>query len=193
METLIKIIQESLSLYYPMSEKTSRALANVTEIKTFSENELIEKENEKVYSEFILLNGIIRAYIVDHKGDDVSINFYTGQQAITPTIMRSLNDIAFYNLQIISKESKVLVFNKKGMFEQMQNYSDLEQFGPRVMMVDSMQRIEREMVLLKSNGKEKLEWFRKRYPNLENSIQHYHIASFLGMTSTSLSRIRGNK
>jgi hypothetical protein len=79
------------------------------------------------------------------------------------------------------------------MFEHMQNYEDLEQFGPKVMMIDAMQRIERELILLKSTGKEKLDWFRKRFPNLENSIQHYHIASYLGMTSTSLSRIRGKK
>jgi len=176
-----------------MSERTCLALCNVTEKKVFMENELIEKEKEKVVSEFIVLDGIIRAYVINHKGDDVSINFFTEHTAITPSLMRSLNDRAFYNLQVISKNATLLVFNKKGMFEEMQNFEDLEQFGPKVMMLDAMQRVERELVLLKSNGKERIEWFRKRFPNLENSIQHYHIASFLGMTSTSLSRIRGRK
>jgi len=35
--------------------------------------------------------------------------------------MRSLNGAAFYNLQVISKKATLLVFNKKGMFEEMQN------------------------------------------------------------------------
>lgn len=193
MEKLIKTLQQTLSLYYPTSERTCRALAKVTEIQTFYENDLIEKEKEKTVSEFIVLEGILRAFVVNHKGDEITINFFTNNMAITPTLMRSLNDIAFYNLQVLTKNATLLVFNKKGMFEQMDNYEDLEQFGPNVMMTDAMQRVERELVLLKSNGKEKLEWFRKRFPNLENSIQHYHIASYLGMTSTSLSRIRGNK
>ena len=193
MEDFHKTIHKALNKYHKVSEHTCRALVKVTERQVFNENELIEEENEKCFSEFIVLDGIIKAYVVNQAGDDITINFFTDNTAITPTIMRSLDDVAFYNLQVLSKKATLLAFNKKGMFEQMQNYADLEQFGPKVMMMDAMQRVERELVLLKSNGKEKLDWFRKRFPNLENSIQHYHIASFLGMTSTSLSRIRGKK
>lgn len=193
MDNFYQTIHKALNKYHQVRESTCQALEKVTEIQVFSENELIEREKEKCNSEFILLDGIIKAYIVNQNGDEITVNFFTDNMAITPTIMRSLNDIAFYNLQVLSKKATLLVFNKSGMFEHMQNYADLEQFGPKVMMIDATQRIERELVLLKSNGKEKLEWFRKRFPNLENSIQHYHIASFLGMTSTSLSRIRGKK
>jgi hypothetical protein len=193
MEQFTKTIHKALNKYHQVCERTCQALEKVTEIKVFNENELIEKEKEKCNAEFIVLDGIIKAYLVNQKGDEITVNFFTNNMAITPTIMRSLDDIAFYNLQVLSKKATLLVFNKKGMFVHMQNYADLEQFGPKVMMIDAMQRIERELILLKSNGKEKLEWFRKRFPNLENSIQHYHIASFLGMTSTSLSRIRGKK
>lgn len=188
-----KTIHKALNKYHQVSERTCQALTKVTEIQIFSEKELIEKEKEKCNSEFIILDGIIKAYVIDQNGDEVTINFFTNYMAITPTIMRSLDDIAFYNLQVLSKKASLLVFNKNGMFDHMQDYEDLEQFGPKVMMIDAMQKIERELVLLKSNGKEKLDWFRKRFPNLENSVQHYHIASFLGMTSTSLSRIRGKK
>jgi hypothetical protein len=193
MEQFTKTIHKALNKYHQVCERTCQALEKVTEIKVFNENELIEKEKEKCNAEFIVLDGIIKAYLVNQKGDEITVNFFTNNMVITPTIMRSLDDIAFYNLQVLSKKATLLVFNKKGMFVHMQNYADLEQFGPKVMMIDAMQRIERELILLKSNGKEKLEWFRKRFPNLENSIQHYHIASFLGMTSTSLSRIRGKK
>jgi hypothetical protein len=193
MEDFYKTIHKALNKYHQVSERTCKALTKVTEIQIFRENELIEKEKEKCSSEFIILDGIIKAYIVNQNGDEITLNFFTDNMAITPTIMRSLDDIAFYNLQVLSKKATLIIFNKKGMFEHMQNYEDLEQFGPKVMMIDAMQRIERELILLKSTGKEKLDWFRKRFPNLENSIQHYHIASYLGMTSTSLSRIRGKK
>jgi len=76
------------------------------------------------------------------------------------------------------------------MEAKMQSNKDLETFGFKVMMQDAYKRAEREKILLTASGIEKLEWFRKSYPNLENEIPHYYIASFLGMTPTSLSRLR---
>jgi len=190
MELLTKTICNALNPFHPISEETGLALSQFTEIKKYNEGEIIEKENNIVLSEYIVLEGIVRAYIINSKGDDVTINFYLKGKAVTPGLMRSLNNIAFYNLQIMSKKNTLLVFNKSGMESGMQNYDDLGQFGQRVIMQDAVQRIERELVLLKATGKEKLNWLRKRFPNLENEIQHYHIASFLGLTSTSLSRIR---
>jgi hypothetical protein len=35
--------------------------------------------------------------------------------------------------------------------------------------------------------------FKEEYPNLENLIAQYHIASYLGITATQLSRIRAKK
>jgi CRP-like cAMP-binding protein len=190
MEPLTKVICNALNPYYPISEETSQSLSQFTEIKEYNEGEIIEKENNTVLSEYVVLEGIVRAYIINSKGDDVTINFYLKGKAVTPGLMRSLNNIAFYNLQIMSKKNTLLVFNKSGMESGMQNYDDLGQFGQKVIMQDAIQRIERELVLLKATGKEKLNWLRRRFPNLENEIQHYHIASFLGLTSTSLSRIR---
>jgi CRP-like cAMP-binding protein len=190
MELMTKTICNALNPYHPISEETGQALSQFTEIKEYTEGEIIERENSTVLSEYVVIEGIVRAYIINSKGDDVTINFYTKGKAVTPGLMRSLNNIAFYNLQIMTKSTVLLAFNKNGMEAGMQNYDDLGRFGQIVIMQDAIQRIERELVLLKATGKEKLIWFRKRFPKLENEIQHYHIASFLGLTSTSLSRIR---
>jgi signal-transduction protein with cAMP-binding, CBS, and nucleotidyltransferase domain len=190
MELLTNTICNALNPYYQISVETSQALSQFTEIKEYIEGEIIEKENNTVLSEYVVLEGIVRAFIINSKGDDVTVNFYTKGRAVTPGLMRSKNNTALYNIQIISKTASLLVFSKSGMEKGMQNFDDLGQFGQFVIMQDAIQRIERELFLLKSTGKGKLNWFRKRFPNLENEIQHYHIASFLGLTSTSLSRIR---
>ncbi len=193
MENITEQIKKALGRYAPISYKTALALSAHTKIKSFSEGDLIERENKKVYSEYVLLEGILRSFIIDNNGNDITINFFRDSDAVTPILMRSLNDIAFYNLEVLSKSATVLEFNSEAMFEHMDGFDDLQQFGFRVMMTVAMQGAEREVVLLKSSGKEKLEWFRERFPNLENEIPHYHISSFLGMTPTSLSRLRSEK
>ena len=48
----------------------------------------------------------------------------------------------------------------------------------------------REAELLLSDAQERYQQFLADYPNLEKHIAQYHIASYLGITPESLSRIR---
>ncbi len=43
---------------------------------------------------------------------------------------------------------------------------------------------------LSQSAKERYQNFIKTYPNIERHVRNYHIASFLGITTESLSRIR---
>ena len=51
-------------------------------------------------------------------------------------------------------------------------------------------KTEREWCLAALGGADRLEWFRERYPNYEGLFVHHQIASFLGMTPVSFSRLR---
>lgn len=188
---MIETIQRTLSAYFPISEQTAEALSHTAEVVEFAENDFLEKEAQRITSEFIVLNGIVRGFIYNSKGDDITVNFYTDGSPVTPTILRGHHN-SIYNFQVISEKANILVFNNMKMENEMPKYKDLEMFGNTVLMVDSMKRVEREITLLKETAIGKLEWFRKNFPNLENHIQHYYIASFLGITPTSLSRIRAN-
>jgi hypothetical protein len=46
-----------------------------------------------------------------------------------------------------------------------------------------------ELVLLRADERYRI--FKEEYPTLENLISQYHVASYLGITPTQLSRIRG--
>ena len=48
----------------------------------------------------------------------------------------------------------------------------------------------REAELLLDNAQERYQQFLEDYPDLEGRIAQYHIASYLGVTPESLSRIR---
>ncbi|MFT3752143.1 MAG: Crp/Fnr family transcriptional regulator [Paludibacter sp.] len=187
---MTEVILQTLSRYTPISAETAKALSNVAEIKQLAEYEFLEKESSKISSEFIVLEGIVRAYVSDYNGEDITINFYSSGQAITPAILRGVHSQSAYNLQVLSKTASILIFNNTRMENEMQHFPDLQQFGYNVIMQDSLRRVEREVVLLKETARNKLNWFRKNFPGLENQVQHYHIASFLGITPTSLSRIR---
>lgn len=187
-----EIIQKALSVYAPVSEATAELLTGAAEVIELYADQYLEQEQDIIKSEFIVLKGTVRGYILNAKGDDATVNFYVSGNAITPAIMRGAGKLSIYNLQVISRSASILVFNNTRMEDLMPYNTDLQQFGNTVVMLDSLLRAEKEVMLLKETAKNKLAWFRKHYPGLENEIQHYYIASYLGITPTSLSRVRGN-
>lgn len=51
----------------------------------------------------------------------------------------------------------------------------------------------REIELVTLEAKERYDIFKNEHPGLENQISQYHIASYLGISPTQLSRIRTKK
>lgn len=56
-----------------------------------------------------------------------------------------------------------------------------------------MKKFEKELQLLTLSAAERYDLLQKQYPELQQLIPSYHIASFLGITPISLSRIRAQK
>jgi hypothetical protein len=51
----------------------------------------------------------------------------------------------------------------------------------------------RELQIILHTVEERYEFFKQAHPMLEHLIPQYHIASYLGITPTQLSRIRAKK
>ena len=56
-----------------------------------------------------------------------------------------------------------------------------------------MRKVEKEFQLLTLSASERYDLLRRQHPELENLVPAYHIASYLGITPISLSRIRAQR
>lgn len=188
-----KTIQNVLGTITSISEQTAKTLVAASEIKIIQKSSLIETSGQRIKFQYVVMSGIVRKFLTNTKGKEFTTDFFTSGQAITPALLRSVDYIAFVNLEVISPQATIMQFYNQEMEKTMQGNKDLEQFGFKIMMLDAYKSAEREKILLTASGVEKLDWFRKNYSNLENEIPHYYIASFLGLTPTSLSRLRKMK
>jgi len=90
-------------------------------------------------------------------------------------------------------ESNVIEFNAKklnGIFELYPEYEPFQRNLLERHVVSLHQRILNQLQLTAS---ERYDLFLKDYPDIEQYTRNYHIASYLGITQESLSRIRIEK
>ncbi|MEM9318287.1 MAG: hypothetical protein AAGA70_04695 [Pseudomonadota bacterium] len=74
--------------------------------------------------------------------------------------------------------------------EKMVSAQPIRNWGNAVMRDTLAEKAEREWCLAALGGADRLLWFREAFPGYETKFAHSLIASFLGITPVTLSRLR---
>jgi CRP-like cAMP-binding protein len=158
-------------------------------IKELPKNKNIFAEQKKNEYEYFLIAGVTHRYNISDKGEIVTTGFYMGQSIITPHFSRTNKGKSIFSLQsltdIILVEIPVIELNN------LRNSNrEFQEFGQKAIEAELTKTFYNEVVFRSYSAKERLLELRKQYPNLENLIPHNIIASYLGITNVSFSRLR---
>lgn len=170
-EEEIKIIE---SVFHKISVKKG--------IKILNAGELAD-------AQYYILNGCLRTYHIDTHGKEHTVQFgikdwwisdftafFSSEKAIMT--IEAIQDSTLYR---ISKEDKDYLYAK---------IPKIDRFF-RVKLERAFAAFQKRILAgLSQSAKERYLNFIKTYPNIEKSVKNYHIASYLGITTESLSRIR---
>jgi CRP-like cAMP-binding protein len=152
-------------------------------------NKNVFLEGKKNNFEYILISGVLHRYNISDKGDMVTTGFYMSKSVITPHFARTNNGKSIFSLQtltdVVITEISVTDFDNLRCTNKEYN-----EFGQRIKEAELTQTFHNEIAFRTLNAKERLLALRKRFRNLENLIPHNIIASYLGITHVSLSRLR---
>jgi len=159
------------------------------EVVELPKNHIIFSEGKKNNYEYILISGVVHRYNISDKGDMVTSGFYMSESVITPHFARTNNGKSIFSLQCLTDVvlAEILVEDLDNLRYTNKEYNS---FGQRIIESELTQTFSNEVVFRSFNAKERLLVLRKQFPNLENLIPHTIIASYLGITNISLSRLR---
>lgn len=182
-------ISDALHRHFTIPEEALKKLERVSQIHVYYKGEIFSKRGMSNGNEYIVMEGVARSYIHGPEGEESTLSFFCEGTAITPYIVRVNQGRSVLNLQA-STELSVLVIDAKAFEDLMIIDEDIRAFGNEVLKRELIQMFDRQLALGVSSAKERLSTFRKDFPQLENKIPHAQIASYLGITTISLSRLR---
>ena len=139
-----------------------------------------------------VVEGAFRAYVVDEKGQDHTISF-----AIEDWWISDVNSYIYQQpatMFIVALENSTILqvdYEKEGVLKKMNHR--YETFF-RIMAERSLAFLQRRIISnLTLSAEERYDDFLSRYPAIAVRVPQYALASFLGMTTQFLSRIRKRK
>jgi CRP-like cAMP-binding protein len=183
------ILTELIGRVHVLAPKPLQQIKNECEIKTFKKQQHITETGKKDLNEYFLLDGIVHRYTFAEEGEFITTGFYISPMIITPNFARTSDRISIFSLQVLIPS--VIAFIPADTLDELRNSSpEIRRWGQRVVERELKDVFLHETGFRSSSAKKRLLRLRKEYPNLENLVPHSCIASYIGVTAVSFSRLR---
>ena len=139
--------------------------------------------------EFILLSGCLSSTISDPEGKEVCVGLFVGPCVVTPNIARTREGQSLVSIKATTN-AHIARIDSDRLTEIMIASEPVRNWANGVLRDALSRKADREWCLAALGGSERLAWFRETYAGYEDIFNHALIASFLGVTPVTLSRLR---
>tara|TARA_Y100000385_G_scaffold266403_1_gene301533 strand:+ start:77 stop:652 length:576 start_codon:yes stop_codon:yes gene_type:complete len=188
LEELITKIKSSITL----SAKAEEYIFSISKEKTIPKGEVLIRQGQTVKNSFFVTDGCIRSYCIDKNGKEHTLQFAIKNWWISDFIAIYNNELAALTVECIT-DSTVIEFKAKELDEIHSLFPELEPFQRKNLERHVVSLHKRILNQLQLTAPERYDVFLEQYPDIEQYTPNYHIASYLGITQQSLSRIRAEK
>ena len=188
MEELINKIKSRLDL----SSEAEEFLYSISKVKTIPKGEVLIRQGQIVKRTFFVTSGCLRSYCIDNNGREHTLLFAIKNWWISDYIAIHTDELATLTVECLT-EANIIEFNAKeldGIHARFPEFESYQRHNLERHVVSLHKRILNQLQL---SAPERYDLFLKQYPDIEQYTRNYHIASYLGITQQSLSRIRVEK
>ena len=149
---------------------------------------ILLSEGDVANNIFFIKKGLLRLSY-NNDGRDISFQFFIENEAAASLDSFIKQQPSLYTLECIEKTT-VVVLHRSGFDKLLQNYPQLQNDFNEI-ITERMMLYERLLLSrIKDNPQKRYDDLMKNNPHLFNRVPQHHLASYLGITPTSLCRIK---
>ena len=156
---------------------------------TLQKHDFFSKEGERAQKIGFLEKGVVRAFFLNEGGKEYTKQFFTSGSIIgaySSLLTKQPNRIA----QQALTDCEILVADFSDLERLYDLFHDFERLGRRIAERYFLEKEQKELEMALLDADMRYMIMKDRFPGLEGLVPQYHIASYLGISPTQLSRIR---
>lgn len=159
------------------------------DVKELEKNEFLLQPNEYCKHIFFVEKGLLRQYSIDDKGKEYILYFAPEKWFIMDRDSMYFNRPSQYFIQAL-EPTRVAIINDS-FFKKMEFEVPAFRDFNNLLLHNHISVLQKRITMLMSNtAEERYLQFIKTYPNIFSRVPQTMIASYLGITPESLSRVR---
>ncbi|WP_339205723.1 Crp/Fnr family transcriptional regulator [Paenibacillus sp. FSL K6-3182] len=183
------ILFKYMTKFTSLSDEEQQAIVDDILIEEYKKGTILLRQGDVPTKCYFVLKGIVRQYLIDEAGKEVTSNFFTEEQAVSIFNRHQQNKPSAYTLTCL--EDCILVVgelnDEKGMFNK---HLQLESMV-RIMVEENLGEVQDELTsFIASAPEERYKALLRKRPHLVDRVPQHQLASYLGITPESLSRIK---
>ncbi|MEK3763716.1 MULTISPECIES: Crp/Fnr family transcriptional regulator [unclassified Solibacillus] len=187
---MIEILKKYMSDFTSMSEDEQQAISESLQIKEYKKGKYLLRQGDiSTIKCYFVLIGCVRQFFIDESGKEVTSNFFTEEQAIPIINEKTQHELSKYSL--ICVEDCILVggdvTSENAMFNK---YPQLEMMIRKMMEINLGEMHDQLGEFISSSPEERYKTVLRQCPHLIDRVPQHQLASYLGITPESLSRIK---
>ncbi len=173
----------------PLNEDDFEHFLSQFTTRSFNKKDYLITPGQKVEHQYFVLQGCLRTFLIDASGKEHTMQFAVDGWWVSDYIAYYRNTSSIFHVECL--EDCVLMQIGK---------SQLPQFFDEIPAIERYFRKQLENAFaafqlrilssLNMTAEERYAKFISTYPNIERRVKNYQIASYLGVTPESLSRLR---
>jgi len=185
----IQLLSNIINSYKELFPPSLKLMLEGMTIREIGREKYVFREGKQCTFEYFLLTGVLQSTVTNDEGDTITTGFYNSGKVLTPHFARTINGRAVFTVQALS-DAVVAEMPVSVLDSLRYSFNDIKQFGLKVVEQELLKTVHHDIGFRAMSAKQRLLSFREQYPSLENSIPHTIIASYLGITPVSFSRLR---
>ena len=180
-------IVKYLSKYMTISKEMEDAIIESDFIRSFKKGTILLEEGKISNECYFIIKGCIRSYYIKD-GNEMTTDFFTEEQSVTPSAYGKKTPSTYY-LKCI-EDTIAGIGTPEQETEMFQRFPEMESLA-RALGETIMAKQQETLAEFKiTSPEERYMQLQKDRPNLIQRVPQYQLASYLGVTPESLSRIR---
>ncbi|KZL89149.1 Crp/Fnr family transcriptional regulator [Clostridium magnum] len=172
-----------------LDEENIALLSSILKPKILKKDMFFLREGEKSTEIGLIIKGVFRSYYINRIGNDITKYFYAEGGILFSYAAYLSQKESMYCIQAL-EDSEILVAKISDFEKIVEGNYQLLLFYKK--MIDSIivEKEEHAISFKLLNSMNRYKQFLAAYPGLERRLKQCHLASYLGITAVSLSRIR---
>lgn len=190
-KVLLTAFRERVFQKFSTSEKELFELTDFFMKREYPRNKMLVSAGEIWSQVFYIHQGLIRLFYIDKEGREFNKGFFWGDQLVWPIAPSARQKASKFSIAAL-EDTIVSVCPFISFYAWLTKHGYWENFALPYVEAFVEEKFSREYEFLLSSATERYRNFCSEYPELENRIPDYHLASYIGISNVSLSRIKNS-